>query len=57
MTRSQRIVVRSWIACIEAAIRLGDRDAAFHLTVGYVRRLREVGVPLPPCEETHGAVR
>lgn len=49
----RRIVVRSWIACIEAAIRLGDRDAAFHLTVGYVRRLREIGVAL----ERHGSVR
>lgn len=46
MTRSQRAVRQSWVATIRAAIRLGEDEAAYRLTIGYLRRLREVGVVL-----------
>jgi hypothetical protein len=40
----KQAVIKSWLATIEAAIRLGDVEAAGRLTVAYVRRLREIGV-------------
>jgi hypothetical protein len=45
MNQRQR-VRESWVACIVRAIRLGDGDAAYRLTVGMVRRLRDFGFPL-----------
>lgn len=36
--------VTAWLATIRAAIRLGQAETAAHLTVGFVRRLRELGV-------------
>lgn len=46
MTRNQRRVRISWIIAVTRAIQLGDRDAAYRLTVAYVRRLREIGATL-----------
>jgi hypothetical protein len=37
---------RSWLTTIQAAIQLGECDVVYRLTVGYVRRLREVGIVL-----------
>jgi len=34
--------VRSWSDCVRRAITLGDADAAYRLTVAFVRRLREL---------------
>lgn len=42
MTRHQHNIVESWAYAIQAAIRLGDANAAYRLTVGLVRRLREL---------------
>jgi hypothetical protein len=44
MTRHQGRVVRSWLIVIVRAIELGDGDAAYRLTRGLVRRLREFGL-------------
>lgn len=43
MTRTQRRIRISWLKSIARAIQLGESDAAYNLTVGFVRRLREVG--------------
>lgn len=37
-------VVRAWTTTIKRAIELGDDDAAYRVTVAFVRRLRELGV-------------
>jgi hypothetical protein len=37
-------IKRSWLMVIRHAIQQGDRDAAYRLTIGYLRRLREIGV-------------
>ena len=37
-------IKRSWVQVIQHAIQRGDADAAYRLTIGYVRRLREIGV-------------
>lgn len=36
-------LVLSWTSTIVRAIQLGEADAAYHITVAYVRRLREAG--------------
>ena len=43
MTRTQRRIRISWIIAVTRAIQLGEADAAYKLTVAFVRRLREVG--------------
>lgn len=40
----RRAVKQSWRLAIQRAIALGDADAAYRLTVGFVQRLRELGV-------------
>jgi hypothetical protein len=37
-------IKHSWVMVIRHAIGAGDADAAYRLTIGYVRRLREIGV-------------
>lgn len=44
MTRLHHAIVRSWADTVETAIRCGDPDAAYRLTVAFLRRLRELGV-------------
>lgn len=44
MKRAVWSVRDSWLRTIRAAIILGEADAAYRLTVAYVRRLRELGV-------------
>jgi hypothetical protein len=44
MTRGQSQVINSWTACIWHAIQLGNDDAAYRLTIGLVRRCRELGL-------------
>jgi hypothetical protein len=44
MTREQQRIAMSWLTTIRRAIELGDGDAAYRLTRGYVARLVEIGV-------------
>lgn len=44
MTKVQHRIRQSWMQSILAAVCLGLPDAAYRLTVAYVRRLREAGV-------------
>ena len=43
MTRHHRRIVDAWSAAIRRAIALGDGESAWRLTIGLVRRLRELG--------------
>jgi hypothetical protein len=42
--RRRTEIVDSWRACVVAAVRLGDADAAYRLARAFVRRLREIGL-------------
>jgi hypothetical protein len=42
-------IKRSWVMVIRCAIAAGDADAAYRLTIGYLRRLREIGVLPSRC--------
>lgn len=44
MTRLQRTIVESWSKVLCRAIAIGTPDDAYRLTVGCVRRLRELGI-------------
>ena len=44
MTRYQASVVLRWAWTVRNAVALGEADAAFRITVGLVRRCRELGV-------------
>ena len=37
-------IKHSWVMVIRHAISQGDADAAYRLTIGYLRRLRELGI-------------
>jgi hypothetical protein len=43
MRRVNRLIVHSWANAIRQAIKLHEDDVAYRLTVGLVRRLRELG--------------
>lgn len=45
MTRYQHTVIDSWSWSIRRAIELGLLNTAYRLTVAFVRRLRELGLP------------
>lgn len=44
MTPAQRSIRDSWTRTVRRAIELGDADAAYRLTLGFLQRLRELGV-------------
>jgi hypothetical protein len=44
MTREHHRILDSWLRSLRCAIEMGDADAGYRLTLGLVRRLREIGV-------------
>lgn len=42
MTRHEHDIINSWATAIKFAIARGNSSAAYNLTVGLVRRLREL---------------
>jgi hypothetical protein len=46
MKREQKRIIESWVVVIRRAIELGDGDAARHLVIGFMQRLRELGLLL-----------